>query len=45
MGEFYKKFGIAFGMFVFLWYFLFMWMIPSVFRMLISVIKQSLKED
>ncbi|MCK9225593.1 MAG: hypothetical protein M0R46_12310 [Candidatus Muirbacterium halophilum] len=43
-GEFYKKFGIGFGFFVFLWYFLFIWMLPSAFKMFLSVIKESIKD-
>ncbi len=43
-GEFYKKFGIVFGFFVFLYYFLIMFMLPSAFKMLIQATKEQLKE-
>jgi|GEM_PF-3973902 len=43
-GEFYKKFGIMFGFFVFIYYFLIIFMLPSAFRMLIQTTKEQLKE-
>jgi hypothetical protein len=44
MGDFYKKFGIIFGFFVFIYYFLIMFMLPSCFKMFLNVIEEHLKE-